>query len=473
MALTQFQLFRFLPLELRREIYLLATPPRVVHVQEEVEEDYDDFCERLHTTVNPIRLGSSLKHFAFNWRPHVPRKGKQPPLESFGFTGARPPTQPWEPSPSTPEIPLDWLGEHPDIAWEFARRNHFYSSAPIPALLHACTDSRLALMSMGYRLAFRTRWRGPRTWYNFGRDTLYLEFCSSWESSYKVLSGGIPWDLGQFDLEEMRQVRKLALWNAAAYISQFNFAPGVPYGPIPELSFVLRLFSGLEELQLVEWSAGCLTETLTTDGLEVADRIGPEPRQQHKYDIQRLWTCIDVSEVDALLRLFCPKLLWERDMYSVGANGGQLRAYKEKHGNESCYFETTQAGFQTVLTKDMARLISAEKIDTIIPWKIPRFRTVHILSPREHRMISQERLNISRDIYNLQQEWAFISQSKAESTSSPRDWDEVEQAFGEKHWPDNDYWVYTQDLGGFPSARMQKKWWIQHGPAPKVGHLLL
>ncbi|RSL50832.1 hypothetical protein CEP53_008654 [Fusarium sp. AF-6] len=226
----------------------------------------------LHTqTAGESLICCSLKEFAFSWRSRIPSRSKQLTLDSFGFTSTKPPVQPWVPTSSTPEIPLDWLCEHPDVAWEFARTGYLFSRAPIPALLHTCTESRLELINMGYQLAFQTRSRGPRTWFNFDQDTLYLgdtlfldpdlAQIEITEKRLQILNGLSAWDTGQFDPGEMRQVQKLALGGAAEHLSHRYFDEYDPDNR-RQLSSVLRLFSRVEELLLVGWAAGDLTTVI-------------------------------------------------------------------------------------------------------------------------------------------------------------------------------------------------------------------
>ncbi|KAL6362006.1 hypothetical protein LRP88_05489 [Fusarium phalaenopsidis] len=356
MAPKEFHFFPSLPPEIRRDIYRLATPPR------------------LYTTVNPIKLDGSLKDFAFSWRHVIDGKSKQPTLESFGFTSSRPLIQPWEPSPITPEIPLDWLCENPYIAWELARTGHFFSNAPISALLHTCTESRLELINMGYQLAFRTRPSGPRTWFNFDRDILFIECDPSGDGSLFddpewIFSGNSVWDVGQFDPGEMRQVRRLALWKAAEYLSVFNYGLDSFDGPARELSSVLRLFSSLDELLLVEWCASELTTTIAKakEEVETTTSLGTEHQQKRTFKTRGLWSCIDVCEVDGLLPLFSSEPPCLRNMSATGLNSHLLIDHKEAHGNGANYFGDTEDAIRSMLAKDMTSLISTEKTDTVIP----------------------------------------------------------------------------------------------------------
>ncbi|RSL61905.1 hypothetical protein CEP54_005985 [Fusarium duplospermum] len=398
MAPTEFHFFPSLPPELRRDVYLLATPPRI-----------EDFCETLRTTLNPIKLDSSLKDLAFNWRLYVPSQGRQLTLDSFGFTSTKPPVQPWVPTSSAPEIPLDWLCENPHIAWEFARRCHLFSNAPIPALLHTCTESRLVLINIGYQLTFRSRSSGPRTWFNFDRDTLYLEYDPEddtlGDAESRLLSGYCAWDIGQFDPREMRQVRKLAIWKSANFLALFNDRRGRTDGYATELLGVLRPFSRLEELLLVDWCPGTLTTTIPAGELETKTQLKAEDQKRHAYDTHKLWGYTDVVEADGLLNLFSPSPPCKVDIDSAGPYSWLLTEHKEQHGNEANYFKDTQDAIRKILTNEMVRLISwgnNEDPDTIIPWEIPHIRAVHVLSQPEHKILSQERHNVAQNVCDLQ-----------------------------------------------------------------------
>ncbi|KAI0383214.1 hypothetical protein F5Y04DRAFT_278919 [Hypomontagnella monticulosa] len=160
---TVFHFFPFLPFELRREIYILATPPRVVHVRESwdfvgedafwdcydnSDHDYEDFkLEYAYHSfedrykANPLRvkIHPDIAYFARNWRDRIPRELRRPLQtcpESFGSTSNAASSGPWIPTEETPEIPLCWLEEDLCAAFELVRESHLYSQAPIPPLLH-------------------------------------------------------------------------------------------------------------------------------------------------------------------------------------------------------------------------------------------------------------------------------------------------------------------------------------------------
>lgn len=275
-----FHLFCCLPPEIRIEIYLLATPPRFVHVQEGLVDHYEEFVHHFKTSAFSLELHPSLTHFAHNWRNCLLPFGDRPPgapgidflrdyptpaqssLERYGFTSSKPPPrQPWPATPHTPALPLRWLLNQPDLAWYFTRKSYLYSRAPIPPLLHTCSESRDALVRHGYRLAFASRTHGPRTWFHFDRDALHLNPIH-WDSGQEItgdvlyeadLMCRFRYSVAQFLPEDLLRVRNLSL-------------SGVDLRDAPQLCHFLRLFGyGVSVLYLVQCT---LDEELELDQLE-------------------------------------------------------------------------------------------------------------------------------------------------------------------------------------------------------------
>lgn len=470
MTLTTFNLFSSLPPELRREIYMLATPPRIVHVQECTEEDYEDFEEEFRTTPVQLKLDPALAYFAFNWRQHIPSRSRQSTLESFGFSGDKPPHRPWDPSTSTPEIPLNWLSEHPKIAWQLTRGGFLYSNAPIPALLHTCSESRAELMNRGYQLAFRTRSSGPRTWFNFDRDILFLEFDRDYFEDYRSLLSGSPWDVGQFDPGDMQRVRKLMLERSANCLRPHKPRIGDD-GHDHEVSAVLRLFGGLQELLLVEWTGQDIEgwpEFSPGTWVESKNRR----RDPNAVDTAReLWSCIAVEEIDALLSLFPPESSWRGTVFSTGEKGELLKAYKQKNGRSARFFRDMQLGLERRLTNHRDSVVAANRDRSITPWEIPKITAVHVLPRSKLKFLSQERLRAVEELGKLKTKWASVARSKAASASVSSEWHDEEEAFAEAHWPEPPAPCCGQCAEGYYELRLtneQKKWWIQEGPIPAL-----
>ncbi|EXA41267.1 hypothetical protein FOVG_09772 [Fusarium oxysporum f. sp. pisi HDV247] len=110
------------PPEIRHEIYLLATPARVVHLKAEFVN-----VDECHTLWRVSSYQGAFCHW---------RQSKN---------------------------------------YENRVRVYFYSNAPIPVLLHTCFESRDFLIKMGYQLALKTKSHGPRTWFNYDRDVLFKD----------------------------------------------------------------------------------------------------------------------------------------------------------------------------------------------------------------------------------------------------------------------------------------------------------
>ncbi|KAK1832019.1 hypothetical protein QBC39DRAFT_433612 [Podospora conica] len=280
-----FYFFPWLPPEIRRNIFLMATEPRIVHVKpkslveltEQEQEDgvshFDAFASRLapwNLTVDPM-----MAHFAHDWQssirlPRVPPRSSwnfhprnpgsaiQTQLTAFGFTTSKPRRLPWTPTTECPELPPHLLYADPRAAWKLARPHRLFSNAPIPPLLHTCFESREVLMSYGYQLAFGTRTAAPRTWFCFSRDVLHLPKLHhqwsrnvpihSWNCSYREDTDLGVWD---FDPQDLTRVRRLALDNVV-------FSPG----GFSDTSRTLRACQNVVELLAVRYRLGMDTLSL-------------------------------------------------------------------------------------------------------------------------------------------------------------------------------------------------------------------
>ncbi|RYP66341.1 hypothetical protein DL771_007847 [Monosporascus sp. 5C6A] len=484
MVPTKFHLFPSLPLELRQKIYMLATAPRVVHIQECTKEEYDDFVEAFCMTPVQVKLDPTLAYFAFIWRRHMPFRSGQSTLESFGFSGGKPPHQPWEPSTSTPHIPLTWLGEHPEVAWELTRESFLYSNAPIPPLLHTCSESRAELMSRGYQLAFRTRSSQPRTWFNFDQDVLFLKFNPDRGLPYycNFLSDG-PWDVGQFDPRDMQRVRKLALDHSAELIRPHSVQFGVSQYE-REASTVLRLFGGLKELLLVEWNRQDLARQ---------SEFSPSSKNRHKEQdatdsAREICSCIAIEEIDALLYLFLPESIY-LSTSSAGERGELLKAHKQTNGPTAPFFRDMELRLEERLGNRRDSVIATNNDGSVTPWEIPKITTVHVLPRSMFCFLSEVRLRAVDELCKLKTEWASTTKLKASTSaassasaapsasaassalpaSSASEWQDDEEAFAAAHYYCDQC---EEDWYGWSSVTdEQKNWWIQEGPVPALsGH---
>ncbi|KAI0856167.1 hypothetical protein F4860DRAFT_493926 [Xylaria cubensis] len=363
MASDTFYQFSLLPFELRCMIYLFASPPRFVHVQEH-HEDCEAFGERFGTSVVQVKLHPSIAYFAHNWRDRIPwpprpwreyYRHHQLTLDMFGFDCPRPKHQPWESTEEVPAIPHHFLSENPEVAWEFLRTGSFYSTAPIPTLLHVTRESRQFLIDQGYELAFRTRTCGPRVWFNFKTDILYIgRYYDEWPSfSVKsLLSGNGSWDIGQFDPLDFKKVRRLALQSSGDVASPSRV------GGVEEISGVLELFTDVEELFLEEHG--------------LCDEISGRAWRSKQLNGRSLWSYTPVVEVDILSSLLGHQI----SAYSTGPDHGDLRAYKEDNmGDGTRYFVDLAHKFERKLTSRRDELLS-HKLRTW--WRIPKVNIVYI-----------------------------------------------------------------------------------------------
>ncbi|KAI8717607.1 2EXR domain-containing protein [Fusarium sp. LHS14.1] len=219
--------FLRLPDDIRDRIYLLATPPRIVRVEESPQVSSPAvlaFLYKLQFTGKRPFIHPSLAYFSPFWRPYVLElQGWNPqilpPHEPISLSPTQP--DPWKPSQSCPRIDPVWLAHRPELAWNLCRSSSVYSKAPIPPLLHTCRDSRNRLRRLGYELAFSTRTCEARTWFNFRRDTLFLRDPDIVDfQRYKIDVEGryfddmllaLPFNLAQFMPLDLLSVRRLAL----------------------------------------------------------------------------------------------------------------------------------------------------------------------------------------------------------------------------------------------------------------------
>lgn len=445
MALTSFTYFPLLPAELRREIYLLATPPRVVHVREEAELDYKTFARRLRRDVVQLKVHPSALHFISSWRRHVPRRTQQTTLEQHGFTNSRALYQPWEPSAEAPAVPSPWLSEHPELAWELARNCHLYSSAPIPQFLHVCSESRATLMRDGYELTFRSRTSGPRTWFNHSRDVLFVAYNSISSRDVSACLTGEHWDFAQFAPEDMAKVRRLALgsgtWALPGPFIRPEFGCSM-YTPI------CRLFGNLKELLLVEWTQDTMKEltNLPTGS-------------------SRLWNVVDIEEADALLHVIGKWGPWPG--YQVCTGPLVLAARNRNDGQYSSYFEHLRA----IVQEEMVKLRRLEAIETNQDpsslWQVPRSSFVHILPPRSIEHLAASRQSAIARLSYLRGEWESIQRAARLAPGDPRQDIFRRRVFEKTHWPNLDHDCnYEECYGCEESLSKPKKRYIEGVAVP-------
>ncbi|KAI1365653.1 hypothetical protein F5Y08DRAFT_169471 [Xylaria arbuscula] len=380
MVPDSFHHFSSLPFELRRMIYVYASTPRFVHVQEHTE-DKDEFVERFRTTLVPIKLHPSLVHFARHWRHCIPFPAEwwkwhdgryQTTLERYGSgTTNRQNHQPWETTEDMPDVSYRFLSENPDVAWELLRTSSFYSTAPIPALLHVTRESRQVLIEIGYELAFRTRSCGPQTWFNFKTDVLYVEMIPDRDDRpfHELLSGNDRWDIGQFEPRDLRRVKRLALDSSA------NFAHFGNHGIVHAITNILELMGSVEELFLEE-------PTIRFGGSELSRYV------QTENNARSLWLYHPVQEVDVLSDFLEDFTV----LKSTGYHHEKLRAYKDANmGNGRDYFVDTAREIEQALRSRRNMLVRGS---SLAPWKIPQASVVYLIPEWMCRAMQPWRWNL-------------------------------------------------------------------------------
>ncbi|XXG94834.1 Pre-mRNA-splicing factor cwc26 [Hypoxylon texense] len=402
MAPDTFHQFPWLPLEIRNEIYLFATPPRIVHVQTERKEDDEQeflewFANLVPSQTAQIKLHPSLAYFVHNWGRHVLSyndRSSQPTLESYGFTNSRPVRNLWD----NPQISLNWLLEHPTIAYQLLRKSNVYSTAPIPALLHTCSESRALLIRAGYRLAFGTRNHEPHTWFHYQNDILYLD--SDDRPKSEPLDSPTPlshseWIVGEIDTQSLQQVRKVALVGAF-YMSSYQ-----PWGP--EISNTVRLLPRLDMLYIVEWTEYSLDRLLRKRSYSSSSTSqSTETGLRSKTYAREPWRCLPVEEVDGVL-----SIIGEYPSRIAQSRHGQLvfmQGFKSFRGLSGQYFPGLLDQLTEYLEGEREKAVQRERA---VPWQIPKVDIVHVCTEPVARRLFEERHRIWNKLVLLKRRQAL------------------------------------------------------------------
>ncbi|KAI1204709.1 uncharacterized protein F4807DRAFT_454430 [Annulohypoxylon truncatum] len=453
---AKFHLFGLLPREIRREIYILATPPRVVCVEEVGRESaawYDkleEFTETCRTTPIQFKLHPDLLYFAHNWAPAIAsrlRSHNQPLLEAYGFTSTKDRYLPWVPTEDTPEIPSTWLADHPKVAWIMARSASLYSSAPIPPFLHVWSESREMLKSYGYQLVFGTRTDEPRTWFHFERDTLLISYVSPEIENVLVGEG---WDVSLFRPMDLQRVKRLALRSGFSAMQD-------SYGGTSDLLTILRLLPNLNDLFFVQRSDG------TACGCRASTVVNT--RDYH--------VCVSVDEAD-----FIPQLSEFYDY--VDSPYSDLKAFKSRNREGSAlshcrYFDYAAIHTRRRICSERSKLMSSTHNNTTQRWNVPRMQLTHVCSLEGAEAIFSKRRQFWNQFVATKNRLARgrisrLNTLKGESQNIPGYMD-VGEAFLRAHEPDEDeqrqFYIAHYNL---PCYCMQRKftlpvsreglWWL-------------
>ncbi|KAI2631410.1 hypothetical protein GGS26DRAFT_94549 [Hypomontagnella submonticulosa] len=369
---VEFRYFKLLPRELRREIYILATPPRFVHVAEygrdspQWEQERDEFRERCRTFPVQFKLDPDIAYFAPSWQDKIGpalRANRQLPLEAYGFTSTRGRYQPWVPTKNVPEIPPVWLTDHPDVAWDMTRSATLVSTAPIPAFLHVCSESRELLKCYGYQLAFGTRTNGPRTWFHFERDILYLKRD---EYGYpRSLLCHSPWEVGMFRPADLLRVRKLAIDKGLEAIDRNGM----------DIRSLLLLFPKLSDFILVEWHP---------------THYGATPENDNPLELGEDYACIPMDDIDAIANVKRCDVCSNSGIYSFYGNS-KIQRKGEAALTQHSFLRSMEWELIEPMHSDRELFIS-EGVKADLLWDIPRVQIVQICHQEEmHNIFATRR----------------------------------------------------------------------------------
>ncbi|KAF5621930.1 hypothetical protein F52700_10804 [Fusarium sp. NRRL 52700] len=156
-----------------------------------------------------------------------------------------------------------------------------YCSSPIPSLLHTCSDSRTSLERTGYKLAFQDPSSGRRIWFNFERDTLFID-----RAILALMAQGI----NPFPFGDTQRTRRIAYERKAIKFYKKGFR------------LALQIFGELQEIFLIQWQRRMLK--FYTPWLLVS-RGFPDPiPNRHSYDTRNLCKFAEIQKIDTSLPCF-------------------------------------------------------------------------------------------------------------------------------------------------------------------------
>ncbi|KAF4949995.1 hypothetical protein FSARC_13314 [Fusarium sarcochroum] len=425
-----FHRFTHLPYDLRHYIYALATPCRIVRVEEgpvNVKEKgiwhenyydsyfhyaFEQFCKQMledAPTFN-IKLHPDLACFAHNWRHRIPWSAHNHPyqqkrLDAYGFTSSLPFHEPWQASTDVPLIPTDWLIDYPELAFELTRKCCLYGHAEIPVFLHVCIESRQALIRWGYRLFFSTRTAGPRTWFHPGRDSLYIPYQNivfprdrEYRSRLRdqtpiptpypcikpgMLLSGCHWDIGQYSVQDLKEVKYLILGTRS------RWDEGELAGCLEN---ILPLISNLEELLLEDWSL--------QDFVSWFDKIEGSPCVETS--TASSVACIPAEDIDAIGCFY-----WTRgDAYNdpppmsfTGHSNARFNRFKTLSSNS--YHEAQANALEAQLLRWSSTSTTAQDQEL----RIPTIRHVHLCPESCSKLFTTSRHGLWKALQSLDSDY--------------------------------------------------------------------
>ncbi|CVK91219.1 uncharacterized protein FMAN_09364 [Fusarium mangiferae] len=232
------------------------------------------------------------------------------------------------------------------------RKGRVFCSTPIPSLLHTCSESRACLSRTGYKLAFQVQSTGSQFWFNFKRDTLFID-----RGALILMYQGI----NPFPFEDAQRIRKIAY----------------------ERWFINVYHLGIRE-----------GKTLYTP------RYFPDPiLQRHSYDTRNLYKFAEIQKIDGYLGRLVVQAdhpsphalslgywcaLWSLDPPASIPRDTDLAEYLSEPYEKWRSLDQGREYLELELGQFWAELGRPSG-------KLPKFKPVHLLTDAEHQFIRRER----------------------------------------------------------------------------------
>ncbi|KAI1039447.1 hypothetical protein LB505_002673 [Fusarium chuoi] len=251
------------------------------------------------------------------------------------------------------------------------RKGRVFCSTPIPSLLHMCSESRACLSRAGYKLAFQVQSTGRQFWFNFKRDTLFID-----RTACTLMEQGI----NPFPLEDTQKIRKIVyeLWRG--------------------VTLALQSFGELQEIFLIEWHREGIDSTVPW--VKSSGRYFPHPiLQRHSYDTRNLYKFAEIQKIDAylgrLVRQTDPRnsyslslsywsSLWSLNPPASIPRDTDLAEYLSEPYEKWRSLDQRRECLELELGKVWAELRRPSG-------KLPKFKPVHLLTDAEHQFVRRER----------------------------------------------------------------------------------
>jgi hypothetical protein len=259
----------------------------------------------------------------------------------------------------------------------------FSCSALIPPLLHMCSESRDLLTKTGYKLVFRDQTTGRRFWFNFKRDTLFIDR----GALFKIYEGINP-----FPCRDTQRVHRIGYERGDLGLHEHG------------IKFVLQNFGELQEVFLIEWT-GRAIETRKEyrkpgfkSGSQYFRDVIP---QRHSYDTRNLCKFVEIQKIDGhlcFIRRFdnfyirSPQSWWPGRWWN--SLGLLPPATLPKDTDLVKYFSEPYEKWESVdhPRKHLEASFATYWAELGLPSeKLPKIKPVHLLTDAEHQAIQRER----------------------------------------------------------------------------------